>query len=372
MLSRANMAPATLDAARATRGLSAAAQQHRARRIALLSLDPGLRSLYGAHARTLSWICGLTCLHIVTSWALCDAPIYIVFLVALGFGQFVLHAGGALVHEAAHGLILRGRRGRLFVDLLLETLLTSFGHHAQYQLDHVRSHHPYLGDYERDYEHKDACRFRARALIRRERPALHRGLIALHLGLDALPFGFLFSDDLVAAIEQRAVDVPTRDRHRDGPGPKLRRSRRIACSAVSLSMLAAIGLALSPTSLLYWLWSLSIFQGRWAVSNVGQVLAEHPTSDPALPTCSYYGPWNLVLFNTGYHDEHHTFPDVAWNALPRLRSRVPQAFQHESPHGYFALWFGYLFRGTARRQSAVLQDPGSRCDSITEPQRVGA
>ena len=94
---------------------------------------------------------------------------------------------------------------------------------------------------------------------------------------------------------------------------------------------------------------------------MGQILSEHPDGNLDLPTRSTYGFWNLLFFNTGYHDEHHTFPGVAWNRLPALRARAPHAFTAASEHGYFYWWFHYVFRGAPRRPSPELADPGDRC-----------
>ncbi len=283
-----------------------------------------------------------------------DGGVLLVAVMAFVPGQLVLHAGGSLVHEAAHRLVLTSRAGRWTVDLLLEVLLHSFGHHAQYQRDHIHSHHPYLGDYTRDYEHKDALRIRSRARLRATRPRLHAALIGLHLLLDALPLGFLVSDDLVEAIERRVDPGLRADARRCVPRVAVPPVRRGALAAVSIAVLASSALLLGPWSLLFLVWSLSFFQGRWAVTNVGQVLSEHSDTDPETPTRSDYGLWNRLLFNTGHHDEHHTFPGVPWNRLPTLRALAPHGFPSPARRGYLSWWYAYVLAGAPRRPSAML------------------
>jgi len=53
-------------------------------------------------------------------------------------------------------------------------------------------------------------------------------------------------------------------------------------------------------------------------------------------TFSYYGKLNVVAFNVGYHNEHHDFPSVPWNRLPRIRAVAPEAYRSLASHRSWA------------------------------------
>ena len=52
----------------------------------------------------------------------------------------------------------------------------------------------------------------------------------------------------------------------------------------------------------------------------------NPTPSTPSPTPTPHHRWNWVFCNTGYHNEHHTFPNVPGCYLPRITAAAPQPF----------------------------------------------
>jgi len=55
-------------------------------------------------------------------------------------------------------------------------------------------------------------------------------------------------------------------------------------------------------------------------------IQEHYPTQPFQSTYSYYGIANRVAFNIGFHNEHHDFPSIPWNQLPKLRQLAPEYY----------------------------------------------
>ena len=71
------------------------------------------------------------------------------------------------------------------------------------------------------------------------------------------------------------------------------------------------------------------------------ILQEHVIFEGREETSSYYGPMNAFSINHGFHVEHHDFPTIPWNNLPKLRALAPEYY---GTLKYHPSWSGLLFK----------------------------
>jgi sphingolipid delta-4 desaturase len=70
---------------------------------------------------------------------------------------------------------------------------------------------------------------------------------------------------------------------------------------------------------------------------------EHFLTHGEQETKSYYGVLNSVNLNVGYHNEHHDFPSVPWNNLPKVRKIAGNYYDTLGYHtSYTVLLFRFL------------------------------
>lgn len=74
------------------------------------------------------------------------------------------------------------------------------------------------------------------------------------------------------------------------------------------------------------------------------VLAEHFEFVEGLETYDYFGVWNILNLNLGYHIEHHDFPTCPWYNLPKLRAAAPEFYENLPNHtSYTKVLVKFLF-----------------------------
>jgi sphingolipid delta-4 desaturase len=340
-------------------GVSDQARQHNDVRRRVLAANPTLATLAGPDWRTAIAAVLLLAFYWGVAWGVSKTNWWIVFLAAFFIGQFVHHAAATLVHESAHRLVFRNARAKLAFDLVIEALLTSFSRQLSYQHEHVTSHHAHLGDYEGDWEHEDIFRVAARRLYRQQYPLRSRllnvGVFVLHL----LPYGYFIEALTVPRYLARKTGLPLRDKVRNTGATKPSRGEVRLFFLFSFAVYVGLYLCFGFLGWLFHTWAMSIVLGRWGISIRGQFISEHSGDEP---TRSTYAWTNRLFFNTGYHSEHHSFPNVAWSRLPKLKAAAPDAFGVANPHSYFRLWWAQMKaefdlpkRPSARDPEAVLR-----------------
>ena len=70
------------------------------------------------------------------------------------------------------------------------------------------------------------------------------------------------------------------------------------------------------------------------------------TNDPlkAQDTFSYYGSLNWILYNGGYHIEHHDFPKIPFRRIKKLHE-IAGEYYKDLPHhtSYLKVLFTFIF-----------------------------
>ncbi len=352
-----------------TERMSPQARRHNEMRRDVLAVAPSARQLAGTNPWTALAIPALLALHWGMAWLVSGSNLLWCFVAAFFFGQLVIHSAGSLLHETAHKLIFREWRSKLAFDLGLELILGSFGKQLTYQHEHVSSHHPFVGNYERDYEHEDICSFNARRIIKSERPFVQRALTLFVLFMGLLPFGFLVVDKVMTRLEKRFSGRRDYDAERQLTSTQAEAWEKRLFIGTSIALNVFLLVAFGFWGWLYHNWSLSLFLGKFGITNLGQSLSEHDGDDEVNPTYSSYGPLNWLLFNTGYHSEHHTFSNVPWSRLPKLRKLDPGTFSRSNPKGYVRLWWEHVRTdfSPSRRNSLMKADLSERCPKLPDP-----
>ena len=84
---------------------------------------------------------------------------------------------------------------------------------------------------------------------------------------------------------------------------------------------------------------------------------EHFLTHGDQETKSYYGVMNTVNLNVGYHNEHHDFPSVPWNKLPRIKKFAGDYYDRLGHHtSYTILLFKFLFDRNLSVYSRMARD----------------
>ena len=331
-------APLTVDQAAAAAGAepdfthSNEPEPHRLRRRQILASHPEAQALAGPARMSVLFIVGLVALQLALAVGMQRAPWWLLLLTAYVVGAVVNHGLLVLIHECTHNLVWKGTRANRLLAILANVAII-FPAAMSFRKYHLL-HHKYQGD-------------------------------------------LAYDGDLPSPIEVRLVgDSPFRKALWmllflvvEAVRPMRLKTVKLWDAWTVTNALAMVGVATAVVvfagwqALLYLM--LSTFFGVGLHPVGARWIQEHFVMRPGQETYSYYGPWNRLAFNVGYHNEHHDLMTVPWSRLPRLKSVAPEMYDGLYSHNS---WTRLLFRFLTDRKLTLL----SRVVRTNEPVRVDA
>ncbi len=274
----------------------------------MLRAHPELRRFIGKNPYTALMILGCVSFQAALGFLLRDSPWWVILAVAFTAGACASHALWTLIHECSHNLIFSKSYLNTLAAIVanLPHLLPSA---VSFQRYHMK-HHAFQGVYDLDADIPSTWEARL-------------------VGNSAFRKAFWL---LLFPVFQ--VTRP----------PRLREIRMfdrwiILNFVVQIAFDVAVYIFLGPKALAYLAASFFFSVGLHPLG--ARWIQEHYLFAPPQETYSYYGPFNRLAFNVGYHNEHHDLPSVPWNHLPDIRSGAPEMYNSLESH---ASWTRLLLR----------------------------
>lgn len=286
-------------------------EPHLRRKIEILKKYPQVKELFGPDPQT-KWFCfAVVFLQLLTCYLVKDVSSWTIFLlVVYVVGGTLNHSCTAAIHETTHCLVFEKQVYNylmaIFVNLpigLPVALSFKKYHHEHHQYQGVDGIDTDIGTW-----------FEANYINSRFRKFLNVVFMSFFYGFRSLfvrpkpPTKW----EIINAICQFAFD-------------------------------AAVVYFWGFNALLYFL--LSTFLGLGPHPATGHFIQEHfVTSADGQETYSYYGPFNYLLLNVGYHNEHHDFPRIPGSRLPKLRQIAPEFYNDiVYKNSYLYTIYEYIF-----------------------------
>jgi sphingolipid delta-4 desaturase len=238
-------------------------------------------------------------------------PLWLVLIVAYLIGAFANHNLYVLIHEATHNLIFKNRTANTVAAITADLVNVAPGA-ISFRTYHLK-HHSFQGHYDLD----------ADLASKWEAKLIGHSFIGKAIWLLLFP---LFQ----ALRPPRLREI------------KFSNKWTYVNWLFVFGMDALVIIFAGPMSFLYLVFSFFFSIGfhplgaRW--------IQEHYITYPPQETYSYYGILNIPALNVGYHNEHHDFPSIPWNNLPKVRQAAPEWYNNLHYHtSWFLLFFKFLF-----------------------------
>ena len=281
-------------------------EPHRIRTKNILKEHPEIRNLIGRNPVTILAIIGLVAFQVVMAIVVRDLSWWWVVGAAYLLGAFADHSLFVMIHECAHNLLFKKKAWNTLAGIF-SNLPQLFPSSVSFQRYHIK-HHSFQGIHELDADLPDLW----------EAKLINNSTFGKAIWLLIYP---VFQAIRVFRMKEiKPVD-----------GWVI--LNWLACISFGVAMYMLVG----PKAFYYLLFSFFFSVGLHPLG--GRWIQEHYLVNGTQETFSYYGPLNTVAFNVGYHNEHHDFPSVPWNKLPKVKSGAASYYDSLVSHKSWTLLF---------------------------------
>jgi len=296
-------------------------EPHATRRKEILAKYPEIKSLYGFDYKTKYIVTAWVLVQFTMAYLVRSAPWWTVILSAYCLGGFITHALVLAMHEISHNLAFAKPAYNRVLGVFAN-MATVVPHFSMFQKYHME-HHQYQGVDGIDVDV----------------PTTWEGEFFTNT---FLKFCWVILQPAFYALRPFFVKPKQ-------PGFW----EAVNWTAVALTDVLVF-YTLGTKSLVYLAASIVLGSGLHPIA--GHFIAEHYVFIKGQETYSYYGPFNWICFNVGYHNEHHDFPRIPGCRLPQLRSIAPEYYNNlPSYNSWTKVIWDYITDPTVGPYSRVLR-----------------
>lgn len=310
------------------------AEPHRARTKDIIKRHPEIRTLIGRNPNSFLLIVSVVTLQITIAYLLKNQAWWAALITAYLIGAFANHSLYVLIHEAAHNLIFKSKPANYIAGIVADfpNVVPSAISFRSYHL----KHHSFQGHYDLDADL--ASRWEARLISN---------------SFFGKAIWFLFFPFFQALRPPRLREI------------KFVNAWTIINMVVIFGLDIIYYIYLGPVSFLYFVFSFFFSIGLHPLG--ARWIQEHYIVSPPQETYSYYGKLNILALNVGFHNEHHDFPSVPWNRLPKIREFAPECYNNLVYHtSWFKLFFKFIFNSDLSLFSRITRKDRDGVNVIAE------
>ena len=290
------------------------AQPHPQRTRELLKAHPELSQLVGNDPKTFLYLLLIVGIQIAIAAFIANYSWWVMVLMAWTVGAFANHACFVINHDATHNLVLRGNTRNLIVQIISNMAFFFPAAGVCFRYYHLH-HHRYQGQLALDAD--------------------------LAGPLEAKIFGRTVIGKIVWLLFFFLIEGITRPL-RIGSKIHVINAWVVGSFIYQVVFLMILGWAFG--------WLAPAYLALSTVAGVGlhplgaRWIQEHYVFKEGQETYSYYGPFNNLMFNVGYHNEHHDLMGVPWSRLKKIKTMAPEFYEPLMAHdSYWMLLAKFIF-----------------------------